>query len=499
MSGSYIGIYDFELMPYALGDVLTWNIQTAIRCEDFGRNKVDVFICMDERYPASIYQRGMITAQNCGLFFNELFGAFGTHPRLGGLHVFRDRDEMLAHLRAITQSDAANQYVLGDYERALASREDEAALNAYFTKYIYFHEAINGFADKHGRIPLLGPSPGSAPDIEGVLAHRLAGKRIVTIHVRLRRLDAGYGGDHTYTRDSDFVEWYEFLQWAMQEFPDVVFVVLGRLQEKPIEFLRLPNVFSLRTLGLGLGHELTLMLRSDLFIGTSSGFAALANFSALPYFITKMNAESCNAYRIPFGTDRLPFATDRQRLVYEAETTPMLMRLLGEGLASVPARTGAKPPLPVGSVDVRAWERERARWLHPGATTSRFYVDDEYADRETAYLVLPRIQAAVEALTAGDRPTATQIAARLRDCFPRVTARLPEFLALQTTLGEDAAAPVAETAAPNVLTPITWDEHPARRGNMSSLPVRLGRRLWNARSRVLSKSKSALRRIVRAR
>ena len=57
------------------------------------------------------------------------------------------------------------------------------------------------------------------------------------------------------------------------------FVVVGRLQEKPLELLRLPNVISLRTLGLGLGHELTLMLRCDLFIGTSSGFAAMANFS----------------------------------------------------------------------------------------------------------------------------------------------------------------------------------------------------------------------------
>ena len=83
----YCGIYDFELLPYALGDVLTWNIQTAIRCEQLGRERVDVYVCMDERYPSSIYQRGLVTAENCGLFFNELYGAFGTHPRLGNLFV----------------------------------------------------------------------------------------------------------------------------------------------------------------------------------------------------------------------------------------------------------------------------------------------------------------------------------------------------------------------------------------------------------------------------
>ena len=34
--GNYCAVYDFELMPYALGDVLTWNVQTAIRCEEAG-------------------------------------------------------------------------------------------------------------------------------------------------------------------------------------------------------------------------------------------------------------------------------------------------------------------------------------------------------------------------------------------------------------------------------------------------------------------------------
>ena len=95
--GNYCAVYDFELFPYALGDVLTWNVQTAIRCEELGRERVDVFICMDERYPASIYQTDLVTADNCGLFFNELFGAFGTHPKLGGLFLYRRRDEMLVH------------------------------------------------------------------------------------------------------------------------------------------------------------------------------------------------------------------------------------------------------------------------------------------------------------------------------------------------------------------------------------------------------------------
>ncbi|MBI3044296.1 MAG: hypothetical protein HYY78_15855 [Betaproteobacteria bacterium] len=334
-------VYDFELMPYALGDVLTWNVQTAIRCEELGRDRVDVFICLDERFPANIYQRDLVTAENCGLFFSELFGAFGTHPRLGNVYLYRRREEVLQRLRELAQGDAANSESLADYERTLARRDDDDALIRYFTKYVQRHEKINAFAREFGRIPLLRPSVGCEAAVEQLLANQFAGVRLVAIHTRLRRVDAGYGGAVTYSRDSDFLEWYEFLKEAGSKHPDVRFVVVGRLQEKPQELLRLPNVTSLRTLGLGLGHELTLMLRCDLFIGTSSGFAAMANFSEIPYFITRMTQRSSIAYDIAPAADRLPFAIEQQLLVYEPETLELLTRLLDRGLAAAPRRGGA--------------------------------------------------------------------------------------------------------------------------------------------------------------
>lgn len=433
---SYCAVYDFELMPYALGDVLTWNVQTAIRAEELGRSRTDVFVCMDDRYPASIYQKGMVTAENCGLFLNELFGAFGTHPSLGNLYIYRNRESMLERLHELAKGDAAITEAVADYERALASREDEAALIEYFTKYIYFHEGINAFAEKRGHIPHLKPSMGCEPDVSGLTRTLLADKRIVVIHTRLRRLDAGYAGAHTYARDSDFLEWHEFLREANEKFPDVRFIALGRLQEKPLEMLRLPNVISLREFGLGLGHELTLMLHSDLFIGTSSGFAAMANFSALPYFITRMTRESCNAYRISQGAERLPFANERQILVYEPETRELLMRLLERGLAGVGPRGGA--PLSVDpDVDVRSWEWERSRWLHPGATTSRFFTNEDYSDKETAFLLWPKIKEARAARRRGRAEQAWSLTERLESGFPRLCSKFPEYLRLKGILSID--------------------------------------------------------------
>jgi len=432
----YCGIYDFELLPYALGDVLTWNVQTAMRCEATGRRRIDMYICLDPRYPASIYQRNLIVAENCGLFFNELFGAFGTHPYLGNIFLFNDRDALLTRMREVAEGDPINTEVLEDYERVLAHRDDEAALNVYFIKYIYSHERLNAFAAAEGRIPLLRPSMGCEPDVDGLMTRRFADKRVVIIHPRSRRLDYGMGGDHTYFRDSDFLEWYEFVRKAEQTYPEVQFVVVGRLQEKPLELLKRPNVVSLRTLGLGLGHELTLMLKADLFIGTSSGFAAMANFSTVPYFVTRMNKESCNAYHIPQGCDRLPFGQPNQVLVYEPETTEMLMGLLEQGLAVATRPLSVPPPRPDG-INVGGFNADRDALLHPASSTCRLYVDETYAAQEAAFLLAPTIEKAVEAARSGDTEEAERIAARVRESFPVLSGPFGELTQLQRLLEGD--------------------------------------------------------------
>jgi hypothetical protein len=474
-----VGIYDFELFPYALGDVLTWNVRTAMRCEELERDRVDIYICADERRPAGIYQRGLVNPKNFDLFFSELYSAFGTHPKLGSIHIFREREALLDELEEIVLGDAENAEALEDYvavldvqapkgivdrvrrtlgRKVLGSERvrgafgrylppgvkkvvrkvllpDETALNQYFIKYIHSHESINAFAAKRGGIPLLTPALGCVPDVDELIEQRLSGKKIVPFHLRMRRLDFGYGGEHSYARDSDFLEWYDFLRRAASRYPEVEFIALGRLQEKPLELLRLPNVTSLRVFGMGLGHELTLMLKSDLFIGTSSGFAALANFSAIPYFITKMTVGSCHAYAIPEGAERLPFATENQKLVYAQESSELLMSLLEEGLElprTPGPHRGALDRSGAQEIDIRGWLKARTRPEDSAATTSRFYVDDRYRREETAFLLLPKLEQAKEALLQDKRAEACAILQRLGENFPDVCANLPQHHLLQT-------------------------------------------------------------------
>ena len=423
----YCGIYDFELLPYALGDVLTWNVQSALRCQEAEREQVDVFICMDRNQPASIYQRNLVVAENCDLYFSELFGAFNTHSALGNVHLFHSRDQMLDSLRTVAQRDDKNAKVVADYQHVLTLGADENALNTYFIENVYSHERLNRYVSDHGHLPLLSPSRGCEPDIAGLIKARFGGKFIVVIHPRLRRLDYGMGGEHTYTRDSDFLEWYDFVRTAGEKYSGVQFVLVGRLQEKPIELLRLSNVTSLRALGLGLGHDLTLMLNADLFIGTSSGFAAMANFSKLPYFITKMNKEACAAYGIEPGSPHLPFAAPDQILVYEPETSDMLMSLLERGLRNRPHQEPTAESNRNTSISIRGYEQERIRALYPAATTNRFFIDDVAADQETAFLVWPKLVDMASTSAKDDLQGAGVIAQRIAQNFPRLRGKFTDF------------------------------------------------------------------------
>lgn len=66
-NNSIAAIYDFEFFPFALGDVMTWNVRTAMRCKELGREHVDIYNCA-ERYPAGVHQRGILNARNFNLF-----------------------------------------------------------------------------------------------------------------------------------------------------------------------------------------------------------------------------------------------------------------------------------------------------------------------------------------------------------------------------------------------------------------------------------------------
>ena len=85
-------------------------------------------------------------------------------------------------------------------------------------------------------------------------------------------------------------------------------------------------------------------------------------------------------------------------------------------------------------IDVRSWEGERSLWLHPGATTSRFFIHDDYSDKEMAFVVWPKVTEAQAAWRKGLKDQAWTILRRIETNFPRMCGKFPEFLRLMAML-----------------------------------------------------------------
>ena len=84
--------------------------------------------------------------------------------------------------------------------------------------------------------------------------------------------------------------------------------------------MHLENVVIPRNRGLGLADELELLHHADMFMGSSSGFSAVATFSDVPYVIVNVEHDFSRYCEVSIGEPRYPFALDNQTIYWEQET-----------------------------------------------------------------------------------------------------------------------------------------------------------------------------------
>ena len=165
--------------------------------------------------------------------------------------------------------------------------------------------------------------------------------------------------------------------------------------------------------------------------------ATLAGSTAIWGMSAKMNPTAYRAFAIAPGSERLPFAGERQILVYEPETRDLLMQLLERGLRGVPPRSGTSGSPSEATIDVRSWEWEQSQWLQPGATSYRFFTDDWHSDKETAFILWPKIKEASAAWRKGTKDQAWAVLHCVETSFPRLCEKFPAFLRLRIKLAAE--------------------------------------------------------------
>jgi hypothetical protein len=309
MSGGrpMIGIYDFSYGPYALGDALTWTMNLNIGAAQAGADAVDEYLVIDPGRPASRHQP-FVNALNYVSIIDNLFPAFLCCPKLRTLKLVR-------------HPPSFNLFLLRE---VLRRRPMWPSFLGHLTRKLDFisHRRIDRYYARHGTLPWLAAPRGYGAWADAFRHERCSGHFVVAVNIRRGALSLTPANIH---RDSPMPEWAAFMADAVRRYPDTLFLILGGYTEWDRALLRLPNVAVPRALGFGLGHELALLHRADLFMGTSSGFATMATFSNVPYVITKIEGLFARYAGVRAGSRHYPFGGDNQILYWETETRGVLL------------------------------------------------------------------------------------------------------------------------------------------------------------------------------
>ena len=331
MGDALVATIELSYQHYALGDTLTTLATLNAMATGEDLEHLDLLLFIDPDEPSSQYQR-CVTSENYATYLSALYPAFLCSPKLRSIRLIRDAGTF----SRILMSNVLSRVRIWPSLLTQLTRSIEYPLD---------HDYIHLFYARYGYVPELGVPRGYERWVDRFIHVHRGSRKIVTINVRQSALtpaaaDVG--------RDSPVEEWVAFLEAAAQKHPEVLFVLVGEWAESDHRFLTLPNLFIPRRYGLDLGHDLAILSRSDLFLGSSSGFAAAATFSSVPYFILNVEERFVGAAGLRVGDASYPFAAPGQILTWKRETREALEGFLEGFLHPSATRPGAEESVSCG-------------------------------------------------------------------------------------------------------------------------------------------------------
>lgn len=311
------GVYDFGISPYALGDILTWNMRLYVQAISNAKDAIDMCIVTDAS-SINRYQEYLVTTYNYHNYLLEVLPAFYCNPMLRNIHFYENRESFFNNFVAM---NIQGQEISPNIRQYL--RDSVRKRRAYNS-----HDIINRFYEKNGYVPNLQVPEIFKNNAVSILKRNYNQESFfVCMHLRNRRRDPttsalGIG------RDVNLDDWLSFVDIMEKRHPEVVFMVVGKPDEWPRELYHQRNVALVKALGYGLLEELALVHECDLFMGSNSGPAVMAIFGHKPYLIfttPHMASFSAELYEIEVGVEKLPFAREHQILKWENTSTDFLV------------------------------------------------------------------------------------------------------------------------------------------------------------------------------
>jgi hypothetical protein len=325
-----LGIFDFSYQHYALGDLLTSQVNLAIMAIEQGLSEIDIIVMVNPERP-SARQQIFVTRTNYTVHLDNVMPVFACNPFLRSLQLVRD-PQTFNFTIALHHRNQLPMWP--DLRTHLKMRQD----------YPIDHRRINAFHARRGYLPQLCAPRGYESWARRFHATELGGRPLVVINPRQSALTET---PTVIYRDAPLPVWHDFIDTIGATRPELLFVMVGGFQEWEHTLMYRHNVFIPRAWGLRLAHELALLKIADLFMGTSSGFATFATFADVPYAIVNVEHAFASSAEVRLHARRYPFAKWNQVLTWQRETTEELLSLFDEissdmqtGHATTPGRGG---------------------------------------------------------------------------------------------------------------------------------------------------------------
>ena len=308
MSNSIYGFVDYRNFPYALGDTFTLLMNLEVLRKIKEKEDIVQLVLTNPKTPCP-KEQPFINRRNFRNFLIDLFPAFLFSPNTSSLTFTESRS--FFHYRLMKGALARNSMWPGVFAQARGSVD-------YMS-----HRHINMFFLKNGYLPRLDAPERLKLSAKAALDSLFPGKSVVTVNLRNSRSSYFFTAPN---REANIPEWEKFFRLAGRSHPHVVFLIVGSFSEWNRSFLDFPNVAISRRMNLGLADELSMLLQSRLFMGSSSGFSALATFSDVPYLIVNFEPRAARFVGLQIGEGRYPFAAANQSILWGQEQGDELHR-----------------------------------------------------------------------------------------------------------------------------------------------------------------------------
>jgi hypothetical protein len=300
----YIAIYDLRILPLALGDMVSWVAYHRLTTLIQGIEKFDVAIIFPDNF--------------CGNLLNEVRtrAYWAKHlDELSSIFLSEEAIESCIILDDLEKIPNKHQYGNIVFEVQLISEILQNLRNVeklwdYIRKFQRY-DVFNKYFIKTGSKLILSSKKNTINEVDAILENYEWHSNLIVCQPRFRMIDTGLPLSDP-RRDSDFIAWHDFFESTAKLYPKIKFILIGRVESIPIELCGFGNVVLARNLGLNLGHEIALIRSQRLFLGASSGFAVVANFSNSPYTILTVKLAGFENFGINTIDTKLIFSSNQQ-------------------------------------------------------------------------------------------------------------------------------------------------------------------------------------------